>query len=87
MEKYILGLDLGTNSVGWSVIDPESEKIVDTGVRIFTEGVIAKTIGAGDKEETPNAERRAFRQMRRQHYRKVLRKAKLLEKLIELGKV
>ena len=79
----ILGLDLGTNSIGWAVVDKENERIIDTGVRIFPEGVVAKTIGMGDKEQSKNATRRDKRQMRRQFYRKRLRKIKLLEILIE----
>lgn len=88
----ILGLDLGTNSIGWAVINAEFEngKVVkytsidDAGVRIFHEGVEPTTIGQGDKEQSKNASRREHRQMRRQFYRKKLRKIKLLQTLIEL---
>ena len=80
--KKVLGLDLGTNSIGWAVIDEDESCIEDAGVRIFQEGVVAKTIGTGDKEESRNATRRNSRQMRRQFYRKRLRKIKLLELLI-----
>jgi len=79
----ILGLDLGTNSIGWAVVDTEKKKIIDTNVRIFPEGVEPKTIGMGDKEQSKNATRRDNRQMRRQFYRKRMRKIKLLEALIE----
>ncbi|MDD2386996.1 MAG: HNH endonuclease domain-containing protein [Bacteroidales bacterium] len=79
----ILGLDLGTNSIGWAVVDKEEEKIIDAGVRIFPEGVELKTIGTGDKEQSRNSTRRDKRQLRRQFYRKRLRKIKLLELLIE----
>jgi CRISPR-associated endonuclease Csn1 len=79
----ILGLDLGTNSIGWAVVDNEDTKILDTGVRIFPEGVEAKTLGLGEKEQSNNATRRDKRQMRRQFYRKRLRKIKLLELLID----
>lgn len=88
----ILGLDLGTNSIGWAVVDVIIENgkivkylgIVDSGVRIFPEGVEPTTIGQGDKEQSKNAARREHRQMRRQFYRKKLRKVKLLETLIAL---
>lgn len=33
--KYTLGLDLGTTSVGWAVVDTKREHIVDLGVRLF----------------------------------------------------
>ena len=41
--QRVLGLDIGTNSVGWSVIDvPESDEesgdVVALGVRVFPEG-------------------------------------------------
>lgn len=78
----ILGLDLGTNSIGWAVVDDEQHKILGMGSRIFPEGVKADTIGKGDKEESKNAARRNSRQQRRQYYRKRLRKIKLLRTLI-----
>ncbi|WP_346864388.1 hypothetical protein [uncultured Draconibacterium sp.] len=57
----ILGLDLGTNSIGWAVINAEMANgkveeylsIDDTGIRIFPEGVEPTTIGQGDKEQSP----------------------------------
>ncbi len=78
----ILGLDLGTNSIGWAIVDDLNNKILDSGVRIFPEGVVAKTIGTGDREESKNAKRRQSRQTRRGFYRKRLRKIKLLRTLI-----
>ena len=33
----ILGLDLGTNSIGWAVVDTLEKKIVDTEFRFFAE--------------------------------------------------
>ncbi|NCP53528.1 MAG: hypothetical protein GW817_14960, partial [Flavobacteriales bacterium] len=69
----ILGLDLGTNSIGWAVVDDKENKILGIGSRIFPEGVKADTIGKGDKEESKNAARRNSRQQRRQFYRKRLR--------------
>ena len=81
----ILGLDLGTNSIGWAIVDDLNNKIIDAGVRIFPEGVIAKTIGQGDREESKNTSRRNSRQQRRGFYRKRLRKIKLLRTLINLN--
>lgn len=88
----ILGLDLGTNSVGWAIIDAnindegkvlQYKSIIDSGVRIFPEGIDPDTIGTGEKEKSRNAERREHRQSRRLFYRKRLRKIKLLELLIK----
>ena len=36
----ILGLDLGTNSIGWALIDDKQNKILGIGSRIFPMGVI-----------------------------------------------
>ena len=88
----ILGLDLGTNSIGWAIVEgninsegqvSEYHSILDSGVRIFPEGLEPDTIGKGQNEKSRNAKRREFRQKRRQFYRKRLRKIKLLEILIE----
>lgn len=35
-KKYSLGLDIGTSSVGWAVLDLDEERIHDLGVRIFS---------------------------------------------------
>lgn len=37
MEKYIIGLDLGINNVGWSIINQQTNEIVDYGVVRYTE--------------------------------------------------
>ncbi len=81
----ILGLDLGTNSIGWAVVDNSQNQILDAGVRIFPSGIEPDTIGQGDGEKSRNATRREKRQIRRQYFRKRLRKIKLLELLIEQG--
>jgi CRISPR-associated endonuclease Csn1 len=71
--------DLGTNSIGWTVLDmsqPKTPKILDMGVRIFTDGREAKT-------GTPlNEARRNARQMRRQRDRKIRRKKAMLKFLV-----
>nr|AME16485.1 CRISPR-associated protein Cas9 [uncultured bacterium] len=81
----ILGLDLGTNSIGWAVVEKESHKIINAGVRIFPEGIEKDTIGTGEGERSKNASRREHRQSRRTFYRKKLRKIKLLEVLVDEG--
>ena len=37
----VLGLDLGTNSIGWAIVEKDGTEftLVDKGVRIFSEGV------------------------------------------------
>ena len=47
MGKTILGLDLGSNSLGWALLsagpDGQPGGIIDTGVRIFPKAVEDKT--------------------------------------------
>lgn len=77
----ILGLDLGTNSIGWALIDKEknSFSLVDKGVRIFSEGVNieAKT----NSESSKAAKRTEFRSARKLKYRRKIRKIGLLKVL------
>ncbi len=78
----ILGLDLGTNSIGWAVVeteDNENFKLLNKGVRIFQEGVkIEKGV-----ESSKAAERTKFRSSRRLKFRRKLRKINALRVLIE----
>ena len=34
-KKYSLGLDIGTTSIGWAMLDLDKDRIHDLGVRIF----------------------------------------------------
>ena len=79
-----LGLDLGTNSIGWAIIENEKNEILNSGVRIFPEGIEPDTMNKGDKEQSKNATRREARQSRRQYFRVRTRKIKLLDALINL---
>ena len=42
----ILGLDLGTNSIGWALIEDNQNKILGLGTRIFPMGV--ENLGDGE---------------------------------------
>src|SRR5690606_11754492 len=77
----VLGLDLGTNSIGWAVVDDEQNKIHGIGSRIFPMGV--ENLGEGDNEISKNASRTDARGKRRQFFRKRLRKRMLLELLTQ----
>ncbi len=77
----ILGLDLGTNSIGWAVVDDEANKISGMGSRIFPMGV--DNLGDGDNELSKNASRTGARGVRRQFFRRRLRKKVLLKSLSE----
>lgn len=77
----ILGLDLGSNSIGWALVDDSLNKILGIGSRIFPMGV--ENLGDGDKEISKNAGRTGARGVRRQFFRRRLRKKILLQKLTE----
>lgn len=77
----ILGLDLGTNSIGWAVIETANKdfSLKDKGVHVFSEGIkIEKGI-----ESSKAAERTIFRSARRIKFRRRLRKIRTLKVLIE----
>ena len=78
--RKILGLDLGTNSIGWAVVDEMNNKILGMGSRIFPMGV--ENLGEGEgKEMSNNASRTGARGTRRQFFRRRLRKKVLLRAL------
>ena len=79
--KKTLGIDLGTNSLGWAILDDVTLDVLDKGVVVFPEGIDA----ANDTLETPAAIRRAARMARRMKFRRKIRKWKLLEFLIANG--
>ena len=75
MSKIILGLDMGHTSIGWALVDGESQQVIDAGVRIFKIGV--EDYGKGEKETSLAAGRRASRSARRNTARRVQRLKKL----------
>ncbi|MBR5035894.1 MAG: CRISPR-associated protein Csn1 [Prevotella sp.] len=80
MER-ILGIDTGTNSLGWAIIDKENgeTKLVAKGTNIFSEGVkIEKGI-----ESSKAAERTEHRSVRKHYWRRKIRKIRLLAILSE----
>ncbi|MCG3173377.1 MAG: CRISPR-associated endonuclease Cas9 [Myxococcota bacterium] len=81
-----LGLDLGTNSIGWALLETQGDsqgRILAAGVRIFQEGV--EKDEAKGTVEAKNAKRRATRMARRMKLRKKRRRAKLLRLLQKHG--
>ncbi|NCT16593.1 MAG: type II CRISPR RNA-guided endonuclease Cas9, partial [Flavobacteriales bacterium] len=75
----ILGLDLGTNSIGWAVVEKDGTdfSLVDKGVRIFSEGVKSEK----GVESSRAAERTGFRSARKIKFRRKLRKYETLKVL------
>ncbi len=74
---YTLGLDIGTNSLGWAILDGNA--FTATGARIFGDGRDPKS-GASLAED-----RRLARQMRRRRDRYLRRRSVLLSEMIEAG--
>lgn len=79
MKKWRLGLDLGTNSIGWSVLELDHDNIpidlIDMGVRIFSDGRDPKT------KEPLAVARRTARGIRRNIFRKKQRRRQLFRLL------
>lgn len=77
----ILGLDLGTNSIGWALVDTDENIIIKAGSRIIP--MDAATIGDFEKGNLKSAasERRGFRGTRRLYERANLRRERLLRVL------
>lgn len=75
----ILGLDLGTNSIGWAIVEKDGNdfSLVDKGVRIFSEGVKSEK----GIESSRAAERTGFRSARKIKFRRKLRKYETLKVL------
>lgn len=81
MEK-VLGLDLGTNSIGWAVVERKANNeciLLDRGVHVFQDGVAHDKSG----EKPAVQDRTAARSSRRHYFRRRLRKIELLKVLIE----
>lgn len=86
--KKILGLDLGTNSIGWAVVNEaetssEKSSIVKLGVRVNPLTVDEQTNFEKGKPITTNADRTLKRSMRRNLQRYKLRRESLIEVLKE----
>ncbi len=84
MNKKILGLDLGTNSIGWALVNKENQKILGMGSRIIPMGTDKQDYEKG-VGITKNADRRIKRTIRKMNKRYKLRRNKLLFVLHELG--
>ncbi len=88
--KRILGLDLGTASIGWALVDEkeneqEHSSIIRLGVRENPLTVDEETNYEKGKSITTNADRRLKRSMRRNLQRFKLRRQNLVECLLSYG--
>lgn len=80
----ILGLDTGTNSLGWAIVETTDSgyQLIDRGSHIFQEGV---NRGSSNEEISKAAERTGHRSLRVRYYRIKLRKLRLLRVLSDAG--
>lgn len=88
--KKILGLDLGTNSIGWAVVNEaesadEKSSIIRLGVRVNPLTTDEINNFEKGKSITTNADRTLKRSMRRNLQRYKLRRKNLIELLIKQG--
>ena len=95
--KRILGLDLGSSSIGWAIIEeyskeilteestPIKDKIVAIGSRIIPLSTDESTQFSKGQAITKNAERTSKRTQRKGYDRYQQRRALLIDKLKELG--
>lgn len=84
--KHIVGLDIGTNSIGWALIlqdDIGQVQIIKTGVHIFPIGT--NVDAQSQKETTKNEQRRSYRGASRNRYRFKLRRENLKKELASFG--
>ncbi|MBR0038018.1 MAG: CRISPR-associated protein Csn1 [Bacteroidales bacterium] len=83
MEKKVLGIDTGTNSLGWAIVTRDEEAgtchLEDHGVNIFQEGVKREK----GVESSKAAERTEHRSSRKHYWRRKIRKINLLRLLID----
>lgn len=77
--KYILGIDVGTNSIGWVLL--LGDKIIDKGVVIFP---IGTNLQKGIQEVSKNQERGGYRRAKRNLFRYKLRRKDLKRLLSDL---
>ncbi len=101
MKKRILGLDLGSASIGWAIIEEQSEEVVDENESLSNPQPSDKILGMGSRiiplnpDEstqfskgqalTKNADRTKARALRKGYDRYQLRRALLLKELSRLG--
>lgn len=79
MAKFVLGLDIGTNSIGWTLF--KDNKIFDKGVTIFP---IGTNVDKNGIETTKNKQRGGYRRASRNKFRYKLRRKNLKKFLSRL---
>lgn len=81
----ILGLDLGTNSIGWALIDDEKNEIIGSGSRIIPMDQAELSDFDNGNLQSKTAKRTFFRGVRRLYNRNSLRRERLHRVLHLMG--
>lgn len=87
-NSYVLGLDLGSASLGWVAVeyaDGGPCGLLAAGVRIFDPGVDLNKFERGQEGSSNNSDRRMARLQRRQMRRRAARRRELYDKLASAG--
>jgi len=79
--RNILGLDLGTNSIGWALIDDEQKRIIKAGSRIIPMDARTQSEFEAGTLQSAASVRTGFRGTRRLYERAELRRERLLRVL------
>ena len=88
--KKVLGLDLGTTSIGWAYVNEaenkkEQSSIIKTGVRVVPLSTDEENDFKKGNSITINADRTLKRGMRRNKYRFKMRRSDLIKELKKIG--
>jgi CRISPR-associated endonuclease Csn1 len=84
MAKTILGLDLGTTSIGWAIVkEGEKSEIIKTGVRVIPLSIDEIQNFDKGKSITTNADRTLKRSARKNLQRYKLRRTHLIKALLD----
>lgn len=85
--RYRIGMDLGTNSIGWAIVrlmpDDTPRQLIRAGVRLFPNG--REPAPKGKQGESLAVKRRLARQMRRRRDRYLKRRDRFMSALIAHG--
>ena len=83
--EWVLGLDIGSASIGWALVDRAGRRLEAAGSRIFPAGVDQNTFAQGKPGASNNTERRRYRLQRRQFRRRAARQRSLFLLLQRAG--
>ncbi|MGH9542325.1 MAG: hypothetical protein ACRD2H_10625, partial [Terriglobales bacterium] len=84
-RDWTLGLDIGSASIGWALVDRPGRRVVAAGVRVFEAGADEREFAEGKQGSSNNTARRQARLQRRQFRRRAGRQRALFLALQRAG--